>query len=187
MRNVAALRDCFKGGTGSRGYLQSRSASSTNAPISYLSAFSRLAHRCGAPTGWSIARRRSQDPSRFCAISPVTPIGSLSRSAASLQLTTPASRSAGRIIASTVRTAGRRCDFTRRSSSGVSCCTCCPGASTASATTDSLPPLTAPRASPQPAHSSMPPHLTPTRKRRQMLHRTPRACCRTHARAVANA
>ena len=68
-----------------------------------------------------------------------------------------ASRSAGRTIASTARAAGRRCGFTRTSSSDASCCTCCPRASTASATTGSLRPPTAPRASRRPAHSSMSP------------------------------
>ena len=48
---------------------------------------------------------------------------------------TPTSPSAGRTIASTAPAAGRRCGFTRTSSSGASCCTCCPRASTASATT----------------------------------------------------
>ena len=42
-----------------------------------------------------------------------------SRTAASLQPTTPASRSAGKTIASTGRDAGRRCGFTRTSSSGA--------------------------------------------------------------------
>ena len=65
--------------------------------------------RCGAQGGSSIARRRSPDRSKCCAICPVTPTGSPSRTAASSQLTTPASLSAGRTIASTVRTAGRRC------------------------------------------------------------------------------
>ena len=44
---------------------------------------------------WSIARRRLQGPSRCCAISPVTRIVSPSRTAASLQPTTPTSPSAG--------------------------------------------------------------------------------------------
>ena len=75
---------------------------------------------------------------------PVHPTGSPSRTAASSRPTTPASRSAGRIIASPGRTAGRRCGFTRTSSSGAFSCTCCPGASTASATTGSSPTPTAP-------------------------------------------
>src|SRR6266404_8781427 len=73
---------------------------------------------------------------------PVTPIGSPSPTAASLQPTARRLRSAGRTIASTAPTAGRRCGFTRTSSSGASCCTCSPRASTASATTGSLPPPT---------------------------------------------
>ena len=56
-----------------------------------------------------------------------------SPTAGSLLPTTPASRSAGKTIASPVRVAGRRCGFTRTSSSGAFSCTCCPGASTASA------------------------------------------------------
>ena len=71
-------------------------------------------------SGWSTARHRSRGPSRCCAISPVTPIVSPSRTAASLQPTTAASRSAGRTTASTVRTAGRRCGCTRTSSSAAS-------------------------------------------------------------------
>ena len=76
--------------------------------------------RCGTPSGWSIARRRSRDPRRCCAISPVTPIGSPSRTAASLQPTTTRLRSAGRTIALTAPTAGKRCGFCRTSLSGVS-------------------------------------------------------------------
>jgi hypothetical protein len=91
--------------------------------------------RCRTSSGSSTARPRSQGPSRCCAISPVTPIVSPSRTAASLQPTTTRLRSAGRIIASTAPAAGRRCGFTRTSSSGASCCTCCSRASTASATT----------------------------------------------------
>ena len=70
---------------------------------------------------------------------PVTPTVSPSRTAASSQPTTPASRSAGKTIASTGQAAGRRCGFTRASSSGAFSCTCCPGASTASATMGSSP------------------------------------------------
>jgi len=51
--------------------------------------------------------------SRYTLVSP-------SRTAASLQPTTPASRSVARTIASTARVAGRRCGFTRTSSSGAS-------------------------------------------------------------------
>jgi hypothetical protein len=87
----------------------------------------------------------------------------------------------------TAPTAGRRCGFTRTSSSGVSCCTCCPRASTASATTGSLPPPTGPRASRRPAHSSMSPHLTPTRKSSRTLRRIPPVCCPAHVLAVAPA
>jgi hypothetical protein len=76
--------------------------------------------RCGASSGLSIAKRRSQGPSRCCAISPVTPIASPFRTAASLQPTTARLRSAGRTIAFPARTGGRRCGFTRTSSSGVS-------------------------------------------------------------------
>jgi hypothetical protein len=64
----------------------------------------------------------------------------------------PASRSAGKTIASTGRAAGRRCGFTRTSSSGAFSCTCCRGPSTASATMGSSPTPTAPRASRRPAH-----------------------------------
>ena len=85
------------------------------------------------------SRRRLRDPNRCSAISPVTPIVSPSRIAASLQPTTPASRSAGRTTAPTARRAGRRCVCIRMSSSGDSCCTYCPGASIASATTGSWP------------------------------------------------
>ena len=45
---------------------------------------------------WVVYRRRSLDPNRCCAIFPVTPTVSLSPTAASLQPTTPASRSAGK-------------------------------------------------------------------------------------------
>src|SRR5215475_15626686 len=48
---------------------------------------------CGASAGWSIASDRSRDPNRSCAISPVTPIGSPSRTVASLQPMTTRSRS----------------------------------------------------------------------------------------------
>jgi hypothetical protein len=65
------------------------------------------------------------------------------------------------------------------------CCTCCPRASTASATTGSLPPPTAPRASRRPAHYSMSPRLPPTRKSSPMSRRTRHVCCPVHARAVA--
>src|SRR5882757_4650214 len=76
--------------------------------------------RYGASGGSSIARRRSQGPSRCCAISPAIPIASPSRTAASLQPTTVRLRSAGRTIALAARAAGRRCGFTRTSSSGAS-------------------------------------------------------------------
>ena len=49
--------------------------------------------------GRLIARRRSRDRSKCCAICPATPTASPFQTAASLQPTTPASRSAGRIIA----------------------------------------------------------------------------------------
>src|SRR5262249_7902960 len=48
---------------------------------------------CGASAGWSIASDRSRDPNRSCAISPVTPIGSPSRTVASLQPMTTRPRS----------------------------------------------------------------------------------------------
>ena len=118
--------------------------------------------------------------SRYTIVSP-------SPTAASLQPTTPASHSAGRTIASTARAAGRQCGFTRTSSSGASCCTCYPRASTASATTGSLPTPTAPRTSRRPAHCSMSPRLPPTRKSSQMSRRTPHVYCPAHARAVAPA
>jgi hypothetical protein len=92
---------------------------------------------------------------------------------------------AGRTIASTAPAAGRRCGFTRTSSSGASCCMCCLRVSTASATTGSLPPPTAPRASRRHAHSSMLPRLLPIRKSSRMLRRIPRVCCLAHAPAVA--
>ena len=79
----------------------------------------------------------------------------------------------------------RQCGFIRTSSSGVSCCTCCPRASIASATTGSLPPPTAPTASPRPAHSWRSLHLPPIRNSSRMLHRMRRPCCRVHARVVA--
>jgi hypothetical protein len=50
----------------------------------------------------------------------VTPIGSPSLTAASLQLTTTRLRSAGRTIALMAPTAGKRCGFSRTSSSGAS-------------------------------------------------------------------
>ena len=62
---------------------------------------------------------------------------------------------------------------------------CCPRASTASATTGSLRPPTAPIASRPPAHSSMSPNPPPRRKSSRMSRRIPRVCCRAHARAVA--
>ena len=52
-------------------------------------------------------QRSAGDAANVCAICPVTPTGSPSRTAASLKPTTPASRSAGRTIASTGRDAGR--------------------------------------------------------------------------------
>jgi Transposase zinc-binding domain/Putative transposase len=116
---------------------------------------------------------------------PVTPIVSPSRTAASLQPMTAPLHFAGRTIASTAPAAGRRCDFTRTSSSGASCSTCCPRVSIASAITGSLPPPTAPRASRRPTHSSMSPRLPPTSQSSRMLRRTPRVCCLAHAHAVA--
>ena len=111
-------------------------------------------------------------------------IGSLSPTAASLQPTARRLRFVGRTIASAAPTAGRRCGSSRTSSSGVSCCTCCPRASTASATTGSLPPPTAPRASRWLAHCSTSPRLTtPALKTSRMR----RACCLTHARVAAHA
>ena len=47
----------------------------------------------------------------------------------------------GRTLASTGRDAGRRCGFTRTSSSAAFSCTCCPKASTASAIIDQKPGL----------------------------------------------
>ena len=138
-------------------------------------------------SGWSIARRHSQGPSRYYAISPVTPIASPSRTAASLQPTTARLRSAGKIIASTAPIAGRRCGFTRTSSSAASSSTCCPKASTASATTGSLPTPTAPRTSRPPAHSSTSPRLPPPRKSHRISLPTRHVCCLALARAVAAA
>jgi len=60
----------------------------THAGLATRGRSSASSPRCGVSSGWSIARRRSQGPSRCCAISPVTPIGSPSRTAASLQPTT---------------------------------------------------------------------------------------------------
>jgi len=99
--------------------------------------------------------------------------------------TTPTSPSAARTIASTAPAAGRRCGFTRTSSSGASCCTCCPRASTASATTGSLPPPTAPRTSRRPVHSSMSPRLPSTRKSSRTSRRMRHGCCPARARSVA--
>jgi hypothetical protein len=73
----------------------------------------------------------------------------------------------------------------RTSSSGASCCTCRPRASTASATTGSLPTPTAPRASRRPARSSMSSRLPPPSKSSRMLRRITRVCCLAHAPAVA--
>ena len=91
----------------------------THAGLADKTAFQRFIARCGAPNGWSIARRRSPGLSRCCAISLVTPIGPLSPTAASLQPTARRLRSAGRTIASPAPTAGRPCGFTRTSSSGA--------------------------------------------------------------------
>ena len=99
----------------------------------------------------------------------------------------PASRSAGKTIASTVRAAGRRCGFTRTSSSAAFCCTCCPRASTASATTGSSPAPTAPRTSRRPAHSSTSPRLPPTHNSSRISRRMRHACCPAHARVAAPA
>ena len=126
-------------------------------------------------------------PQQVLRYSPVTRIASPSRTAVSSQPTTPASRSAGRTTAPTARGAGRRCDFIRTSSSGAFCCTFCPRASTASATTASLPPPTAPRASRRPVHYSVSPRLRSTRKTSRISHRTRRVCCPAHVRAVAPA
>src|SRR4029077_15117841 len=157
----------------------------THAGLADKRTFKRFIARCGASSGWSTARRRSQGPSRCCAISPVTLIVSPFRTAASLQPTTPALRSAGRTIASTALAAGRRCGFIRTSSSGASCCTCCPRVFTASATTGSLPTPTAPRTSQRPAHCSTSPRLPPTRNSSQMARRMRHVCCLARARAVA--
>src|SRR5262245_22238767 len=108
-----------------------------------------------------------------------------SRTAASLRPTTTRLRSVGKTIASTARVAGRRCGFTRTSSSGASCCTYYPKASTASATTGSWPPPTEPRASQPPAPSLLSPRLPPTRNRRRMSRPMRRVCCLAHARAMA--
>src|SRR5262249_32138277 len=51
-----------------------------------------------------------------------------------------------------LRAAERRCGSPRTISPGASCCPCCQRAFPASATTGSLPPPTAPRASRRPAH-----------------------------------
>ena len=94
---------------------------------------------------------------------------------------------AGRIIAPKVRTAGRRCGFTRTSSSGAFSCMCCPGASTASATTGSSPTPIAPTTSQQHARCSAPTRLPPNRNSSRMSHRTRRARSAPHARAAAPA
>jgi hypothetical protein len=62
-----------------------------------------------------------------------------------------------------------------------------PKASTASATTGSLPTPTAPRTSRPPAHSSTSPRLPPPRKSSRILPRTRHVCCLALARAVAAA
>jgi predicted Zn-ribbon and HTH transcriptional regulator len=96
-----------------------------------------------------------------------------------------ASRSAGKTIASTVQPAGRQCSFTRTSSSGVSWCTCCPRAFTASATTGSSPAPIALTTSQQPAHFSVSPRQSPTCNSSRMLQRMRRRFCPAHARDVA--
>ena len=63
-----------------------------------------------------------------------------------------------------------------------------PNASTASATTGSLPTPSEPRTSRRHANSSMSsPRLPLTRKSRQILRRMRLACCRVHAHAAAPA
>jgi Transposase zinc-binding domain/Putative transposase len=81
----------------------------------------------------------------------------------------------------------QRCGFTHTSSSGAFSSTCYPKASIASATTGSLPPPTAPRASQPPAHSSKSPRPLPIPSKSPMAPRTRCACCPGHARAVARA
>ena len=80
-----------------------------------------------------------------------------------------------------------RCGCIRMSSSGNSCCTYCPGASIASATTGSWPAPTAPRASQRPAHCSAPTRLLSRRESSRISHRTRRVCCPAHARTAAPA
>ena len=118
--------------------------------------------------------------SRYTTVSP-------SRTAASSQPTTPASPSAGRIIASTGRAAGRRCGFTRTSSSAACFCTCCPRASTAFATMDSSPTPTAPRPSRPPARCSAPTRLPPIRNSSRISCPLRYACSLAHAPAAATA
>ena len=142
--------------------------------------------------GGPLSRRRSQGPSRCCAISPVTLISLYSpfrTSAASLQPTTPALRSAGsdyRIT--TARAAGRRCGFTLHEfirtlpAARVAC--------------QGLPPHPPLRALLRPANRAdsiatarallnVSPNPPPRRKSSRMSRRIPRVCCRAHARAVA--
>jgi len=65
--------------------------------------------------------------------------------------------------------------------------TCCPRASTASATTGSSPTPTAPRTSRQPAHSSTSLRLPPTSKSSRISPRTRHVCCLAPVGAVAAA
>jgi hypothetical protein len=159
----------------------------THAGLADKSTFSASSAGCGASGGWSTARRRSRDPSRGCAIYPVTRIVSPSRTAVSLQPTTPVSRSAGRTTASTARTAERRCGFPLMSSSGASCYMCCQRASTASATTGSLPEPTAPRASHRSAHCSRSYRPQSTSKSSRTSRPMRHVCCLAPVRAVAAA
>jgi hypothetical protein len=132
-------------------------------------------------------KARSQDPSRCCAISPVTPIASPSRTAVSSQPTTAASRFAGRTIASTAKAAGKPCGFSHTSSSGASWCTSFPRASTASATMGSSPAPIVPTTSQRLAHFSGSLRLSATRNSSRMLPRMRRGFCLAHVRAAAPA
>jgi len=88
--------------------LATRGRSSVSSPAA--------AHQMGGLLQGAVRRTRAG----AALISHVTPIGSPSRTAASLQPTTARLHSAGRTIASAARAGGRPCAFTRTSSSDVS-------------------------------------------------------------------
>ena len=131
--------------------------------------------------------RRSRDRSRCCAIRPVTPTVSPSRP--------PPHRSRRRrrrlplegLSHRTGRAAGRRCGFTRTSSSAACFCTCCRRASTAFATTEPSPTPTAPRPSRPPARCSAPSCLPPIRNSSRISCPLRHACSLAHAPAAATA